>query len=78
MSRVLICAPRPFSLVCFRREGSDEENEQLLGRVNASGEALLSNTVLDGKYALRFAVGNLRTTEADVRAAWEVLRREAG
>ena len=34
------CAPRPFSLVCFRREGSDEENEALLERVNASGERL--------------------------------------
>ena len=30
-----LCAPRPFSVVCFRREGSDEENEALLERVNA-------------------------------------------
>ena len=27
-----LCAPRPFSVVCFRREGSDEENERLLER----------------------------------------------
>src|SRR5207302_888348 len=33
-----LCAPRPFSVVCFRREGSDEENERLLGAVNATGE----------------------------------------
>ena len=35
-----VVAPRHFSLVCFRREGSDEENERLLERVNASGEVV--------------------------------------
>jgi aromatic-L-amino-acid decarboxylase len=72
-----VVAPRPFSVVCFRREGSDGENEGLLERVNASGEAFLSHTVLDGRYVLRLAIGNARTTEADVRRAWDVLRREA-
>jgi len=73
-----VVAPRHFSLVCFRRDDSDAENEALLERVNASGEAFLSHTRLEGRYALRLAVGNARTTEDDVRAAWEVLRREAG
>jgi aromatic-L-amino-acid/L-tryptophan decarboxylase len=72
-----LAAPRPFSLVCFRREGSDEDDEALLERVNASGEVFLSHTKLDGRYALRLAVGSARTTEADVRMAWDVLRREA-
>ena len=72
-----VTAPRPFSLVCFRRDGSDAENEALLERVNASGEAFLSHTKLDGRYSLRLAVGNARTTEDDVRLAWDVLRREA-
>lgn len=72
-----VCAPRRFSLVCFRREGSDEENEALLARVNASGEAFLSHTRLGGRLVLRLAIGNVRTTESDVRIAWEALRREA-
>jgi aromatic-L-amino-acid decarboxylase len=72
-----VVAPRPFSLVCFRREGTDEENEALLERVNASGEAFLSHTRLDGRLVLRLAIGNARTTEDDVRHAWELLRREA-
>ncbi len=72
-----LCAPRPFSVVCFRREGSDEENEALLERVNASGEAFLIHTKLDGRYVIRLAVGNAWTTEDDVRRAWDVLRREA-
>jgi aromatic-L-amino-acid decarboxylase len=70
-----LCAPRLFSLVCFRRDASDEENEALLGRVNATGEVFLSHTKLDDRYVLRLAVGNARTTEADVRRAWEVLCR---
>ncbi len=35
-----IAAPYPFSVVCFRREGSDEENEELMERVNATGEVV--------------------------------------
>ncbi|HXF97619.1 MAG TPA: aminotransferase class V-fold PLP-dependent enzyme [Gaiellaceae bacterium] len=72
-----VVAPRRFSLVCFRRGGSDEENERLLARVNASGEAFLSHAVLGGRYALRLAIGSFRTTEDDVRAAWQALTREA-
>src|SRR3954468_24220775 len=30
-----LCAPRPFSVVCFRRDGSDADNAALLDRVNA-------------------------------------------
>ena len=63
--------------MCFRREGTDEENERLLERVNASGEAFLSHARLGDRYALRLAIGNFRTTEDDVRLAWDVLRREA-
>jgi aromatic-L-amino-acid/L-tryptophan decarboxylase len=70
-----VCAPRHFSLVCFRRDASDDENEALLERVNASGEVFLSHTRLRGRYALRLAIGNARTTEEDVRLAWDVLRR---
>ena len=69
-----LCAPRPFSVVCFRKDGSDEENEAILERVNASGEIFISHTKLDGRYVLRLAVGNERTTEEDVRRAWDVLR----
>ena len=72
-----LAAPRLFSLVCFRLEGGDDANEALLERVNASGEIFLSHTRLDGRYVLRLAIGNARTTEADVRRAWDVLRRAA-
>ena len=72
-----LCAPQRFSLVVFRRDGTDEENERLLERVNRRGEIFLSHTKLDGRYVLRLAIGNARTTEADVRRAWDVLDKEA-
>jgi aromatic-L-amino-acid decarboxylase len=72
-----LCAPRPFSVVCFRVEGSDERNRELLERVNATGELFISHAVLGDRYVLRLAIGQQRTTEADVELAWEVLRREA-
>jgi len=70
----VVAAPRTFSVVCFRRESSDAENEAILERVNARGEIFVSHTRLDGRYVLRLAVGNEQTTEADVRRAWDELR----
>jgi aromatic-L-amino-acid/L-tryptophan decarboxylase len=72
-----LSAPRHFSVVCFRVEGSDERNRALLERVNASGEMFISHAVLNGRYVLRLAIGQMSTTADDVRRAWDVLRREA-
>jgi aromatic-L-amino-acid/L-tryptophan decarboxylase len=72
-----LCAPRTFSVVCFRLEGSDQRSRRLLERVNAGGEIFISHAVLNGRYVLRLAVGQMRTTEADVQIAWDVLKREA-
>jgi aromatic-L-amino-acid/L-tryptophan decarboxylase len=69
-----LCAPRPFSVVCFRREGSDSDNEAILERVNASGEAFISHTRLNGRYVLRLAVGNERTMDEDVERAWHAIK----
>jgi aromatic-L-amino-acid decarboxylase len=70
-----LVAPQRFSLVVFRRNGTDDENAELLERVNRSGEIFISHTRLNGRYVLRLAIGNARTTEDDVRRAWDVLRR---
>jgi aromatic-L-amino-acid decarboxylase len=69
-----VCAPRHLSLVCFRQDGSDAENEAIVERVNRSGELFLSHTRLQGRYVMRLAIGNERTTEDDVRRAWDALR----
>jgi len=72
-----VCAPRLFSVVCFRLEGHDDRNRALLERVNAGGEMFISHAVLNGRYVLRLAIGQMSTTIDDVRRAWDVLRREA-
>jgi aromatic-L-amino-acid decarboxylase len=77
-----LCAPRPFSVVCFRLTAAepadaDARNRALLERVNATGEIFISHAVLGGRYVLRLAVGQQSTTGADVEQAWDVLRREA-
>ncbi len=71
-------APVPFSVVCFRYQGSDEENRAILDHVNASGKAFLSHTVLNDRYVLRLAIGNLGTTWEDVAQAWELIQQAMG
>jgi len=73
-----LCAPRRFSVVCFRREGTDELNEAIVDGVNRSGELFLSHTRLNGRYVIRLAVGNERTTEDDVARAWQALKGAGG
>jgi|SRR5690242_5056994 len=71
-------APVPFSVVCFRYRGSDEENRALLDAVNATGEAFLSNTMLNDQVVMRVAIGNLGTTWDDVARVWELVQEAAG
>jgi aromatic-L-amino-acid decarboxylase len=79
-------APVPFSVVCFcakpadhraaearTDEALDSLNERLLEDVNASGEIFLSHTRINGRFALRLAVGHIRTTEVHVKKAWDLL-----
>ncbi len=82
--RFELTAPTPFSTVCFRAHpaGSDEAvlerlNARLLDAVNADGRIYLSHTKLRGRYTLRLAIGNIRTTEQHVRLAWELLEAKA-
>jgi len=72
-----LAAPVPFSVVCFRYKGSDDDNRRLLDSVNSSGVAFLSHTVLNGRFVLRFAIGHVGTTAEDVQTSWEAIRAAA-
>jgi aromatic-L-amino-acid decarboxylase len=72
-----IAAPTPFSLVCFRCRGSDDANRELLEQVNASGKAFLSHTVLNGRFVLRIAIGNIATKWEDLEEVWELVKQLA-
>jgi aromatic-L-amino-acid decarboxylase len=71
----LVVEPR-LSLVCFRKNGSDELNRDLLEWLNRSGRLFLTHTMLGGRYVLRLCVGQWRTEERHVRAAWEAVSAE--
>jgi aromatic-L-amino-acid decarboxylase len=85
-------APVPFSTVCFRyvpaamaaerddpvaADRLDRLNTRLMEAINRSGQAFLSHTRLNGRFAIRVAISNLRTEDADLDLVWGVVRREA-
>jgi aromatic-L-amino-acid decarboxylase len=73
-----------FSTVVFRHRPRgmkeselDAHNARILERVLAKREVFFSHTRVRGKYALRIAIGNIHTTEAHVRHAFEVFKEAA-
>jgi aromatic-L-amino-acid decarboxylase len=83
-------APVPFALVCFRAnprvssphvsKGSGEQldtlNERIMNAINASGEAYLSHTKLNGKFTLRLSVGSIRVEERHLKKVWDLLNEQ--
>lgn len=73
----------PLSVVCFRAHpaGIDDEavldglNAKILNRINAAGHFFLSHTRVHGKFTLRIAISNIRTTESHVGGLWEELQK---
>jgi glutamate/tyrosine decarboxylase-like PLP-dependent enzyme len=53
----------------------DRLNTELLSRVERSGEAFLSNAIVNGRFALRACIVNFRTSVADVEALLPLLSR---
>lgn len=79
-----LMAPVYFSLVCFRLnpgDRSEEEldalNQQLLENVNKTGETLLTQTTLKGKYVIRFSIGQRTTQERHVKEGWDLIAKTA-
>ncbi len=79
-----VMAPVHFATVAYRfapgwsdADAEDAANRRILDRVNASGEAFLTHTVLNGRTVLRISVGNLKTTRAHVERTWSLLEQAA-
>jgi aromatic-L-amino-acid decarboxylase len=66
-------APTDLSLVCFAHRDGDQASEELLRAVNASGRAFLTHTRLDGRYAIRVAIGGTSTEHAHVERLWSLV-----
>jgi glutamate/tyrosine decarboxylase-like PLP-dependent enzyme len=50
-------------------------NQELLDRLQRSGEIFVSNAVIDGHYVLRACIVNFHTTDADVLAVPDIVAR---
>ena len=77
-------APVQLSIVCFRYvpahlRGDDARldalNKAIMEAVQAGGEAFLTQAVLHGRFVLRASILHYGTTEDDVRALVDVVRR---
>jgi glutamate/tyrosine decarboxylase-like PLP-dependent enzyme len=67
-----LLAPAPLNVVCFRFHAPQSSesrlnaiNKELLLRLQESGIAVPSSTILDGKFAIRVAITNHRSRRAD-------------
>jgi glutamate/tyrosine decarboxylase-like PLP-dependent enzyme len=74
-------APVDLSIFCFRYRAHDGDlnrfNERLMVALQQGGSSYVSNTTIDGKFALRGCVLNYRTTRADMERLLEDLRSAA-
>lgn len=79
-----LLAPIELSVVCFRYApaalrddpaGLDALNKAIVEAVQAGGEAFLTQTTLGSRFALRACVVHYATTEADLRALLDAVRR---
>ncbi|MEN8250206.1 MAG: pyridoxal-dependent decarboxylase [Bacteroidota bacterium] len=80
-----IVVPRNINLVCFHYKPQQLNdikeinviNEDLLAKVNATGNIYLTHTKVRGIYTLRMVVGNTNITQEHVEKAWEQIRETA-
>ena len=71
--RFEILAPHPLALVTFRLRQGDEATRDLMERINASGQAYLTHTAVNGQVALRVAIGGVLTERSHVEQLWAQL-----
>ena len=76
--RFELLAPHLLALVTFALRDGDQASRQLVDAVNASGEAYLTHTVVNGRYALRLAIGAVLTERRHLDKLWQLLDATAG
>jgi len=72
----LVTEPR-LAMFTFRPSRTDDSDEatdlltdQLVAAVNDGGQTYLTRTIIDGRPAIRFQIGQTKTTWEDVQTAW--------
>ncbi|HEX5808446.1 MAG TPA: aminotransferase class V-fold PLP-dependent enzyme [Anaerolineales bacterium] len=79
-----VLAPVPLQTICVRHEPPGLEGEALdrhtlawVERVNNSGGAYLTPSLLDGRWMVRVSIGAIATERQHVEALWDLMRGEA-
>jgi aromatic-L-amino-acid decarboxylase len=75
--RFELAAQRHLTLVCFRHRAGDVETRRLMAAVNNSGDLYISHCELDGRFTLRFCVGQATTAKRHVENAWAAIAAAA-
>lgn len=77
-----LLAPTHFNTVCFRfapkgfNGNIDALNESILKNINDSGKIYITHTKLNGKYTIRFVVGQTNTEPIHIDYAYELIKEE--
>ncbi|MFK4649244.1 aromatic-L-amino-acid decarboxylase [Bradyrhizobium ottawaense] len=66
--RLELLAQVNLNIVCFRYRADDAVNREIVADIQESGIAAPSSTTLGGRFAIRAAIVNHRTEEADIDA----------
>ncbi|XVV01983.1 pyridoxal phosphate-dependent decarboxylase family protein [Actinosynnema sp. CA-248983] len=69
-----LVAPRSLSLLTIAHRDGDEATRRAMDAVNAEGTAFLTHTTVNGRFAVRIAIGAEATREEHVRAMWAALK----
>lgn len=77
-----LMAPVPLNTVCFRyisapEKELDQINEEIMNRVNKTGQLFFTQTKLKDKYTLRLAFGNTNLEASHVEKAWQLIQNIA-
>ncbi len=79
-----VAAPVPLNTVCFRYypvgpspEELNSLNEQLMHRLNRSGEIFLTHVKLNGRFVLRMVIGQTEVQQRHVEKAWRLIKEMA-
>jgi len=72
-----LAAAPPLNLVCFRHRDGDAINRQIMERLNTDGHLYLTHTRMNGKFTLRFCVGQTNTERHHVESAWRSIQAVA-
>ncbi|PYK81950.1 MAG: hypothetical protein DME41_11075, partial [Verrucomicrobia bacterium] len=67
----------PRSATAATADKIDILNSEIVGRINASGRAYLTQTKLRGQTVMRIGLGNVLTTEQHLRNLWELIQKTA-